>query len=253
VSGRKDPEVLETLALALRARSETLFRVGRTPEAVPLIREATSIFDDLTRDSAASPELLGEAANAYGVMGDELGQPLTESLNDVTGALAAYRQDLALVLRAQNMEPSGARRLRTAAVAYMRIGEIEMDIDPQQAIRDLDQALQYLDHMPKKDQVKFGASRTRSAILHRKAISLNELGSYPEAARLFREVYQSDLERQSADPLDIRLLEDLIGDLSDEAVGYEYAANLALGQNPAERSLDLQAAADLYRQAIPFA
>jgi tetratricopeptide (TPR) repeat protein len=186
-------------------------------------------------------------------MGDELGQPLTESLNDVGSAIAAYRKDLSLVVRAQKLDPSGARAHRTAAVAAMRIGEIEMDTDPVQAIRDLDQALQFLDSSPKSEQANFGPSRTRSAVLHRKAISLNELGRYDEAARFFHDVYQSDLERQNADPLDIRLLEDLIGDLSDEATGYEYAADPALARVSADRRRNLSMAASLYARAVPLA
>jgi hypothetical protein len=250
---RRDREALRTLALALRSRSETLFRVGRTPEAVPLIREAASTFDRLTEDSNTTIAELEEAANVYGVMGDELGQPLTESLNDVDNAIAAYRKDLSLVVRAQKLDPRGARAHQTAAVAAMRIAEIEMDTNPVQAIRDLDQALQFLDSMPKPEQANFGPTRTRSAVLHRKAISLNELGRYDEAARLFRDVYQSDFKLQNADPLDIRLLEDLIGDLTDEATGYEYAADPALARNPADRRSNLKMAAALYAQAVPIA
>jgi tetratricopeptide (TPR) repeat protein len=135
----------------------------------------------------------------------------------------------------------------------MRIGEIEMDTDPVQAIRDLDLALHFLDAMPTAQQANFGPARVRSAVLHRKAISLNELGRYDEAAQLFREVYESDLKRQNADPLDVRLLEDLIGDLDDEATGYEYAADPALARNPAERRSDLKRAETLYAQAVPLA
>lgn len=253
MSDRKDHEALQTLALALRSRSETLFRAGRTPEAVRLIRQAVNAFDSLTEDSRCSAALLGEAANAYGVMGDELGQPLIGSLNDVTGAITAYRKDISLVLRAQKLDSSVARTYHTASVAFMRVGEIEMDTDPVMAIRDLDQALEFLDSMPKGDQANFGPARTRTAVLHRKAISLNELGRYEEANRLYDEVYSEDLTRQSADPLDIRLLEDLIGDLSDEAAGYEYAADPALGGNAADRPRNLRMAASLYARAIPLA
>ncbi|MGA8088879.1 MAG: serine/threonine-protein kinase [Terracidiphilus sp.] len=252
-SNRSDREALHTSALALRSRSETLFRVGRTPEAVPLIRQATSTFDILTTDPNVSAAILAEAANAYGVMGDEFGQPLTESLNDESNAIAAYRKDLSLVLRAQQRDPSEPQTHRVAAVAAMRIGEIEMDADPVQAIHDLDLSLQFLDTMPKTEQTNFGPARVRSAVLHRKAISLNELGRYDEAARLFRDVYQSDLERQNADPLDVRLLEDLIGDLNDEATGYEYAATPALARVTADRRRNLNMAASLYAQAVPFA
>lgn len=252
-TNRNDREALHTSALALRSRSETLFRVGRTPEAVPLIRQAASTFDILTSDPNVSAAILAEAANAYGVMGDELGQPLTESLNDVTSAIAAYRKDLSLVLRGQQRDPSDPQSHRIAAVAAMRIGEIEMDAAPVQAIRDLDQSLQFLDAMPKAQQANFGPARVRSAVLHRKAISLNELGRYDEAVRLFREVYQSDLKRQNVDPLDVRLLEDLIGDLNDEATGYEYAADPALAHDPAHRRSNLQEAAALYAQAVLLA
>jgi serine/threonine protein kinase len=248
-----DREALRTLALALKARSETLFKVSRTPEAVPLIGEVTSIFDKLAADPNVSTALLVEAANAYGVMGDELGQPLTDSLNDVNGAIAAYRKDLSLVLRAHQLDPSEPRTQRAAAVAAMKMGEIEMDTDPMQAIRDLDQSLQFLDAMPKTDQTNFGPSRVRFAVLHRKAVSLNELGRYDEAARLLRDVYESDLRWQNEDPLDIRPFEDLIGDLNDEATGYEYAADPALARVNADRRRNLSMAASLYAQAIPLA
>jgi tetratricopeptide (TPR) repeat protein len=252
-SDHSDRGALHTVALALRSRSETLFRVGRTPEAVPLIRQATGTFDILTSDPNVSSAILADAANAYGVMGDELGQPLTESLNDESNAIAAYRKDLSLVLSAQQRYPSEPQTHRVAAVAAMRIGEIEMDADPVEAILDLDLSLQFLDAMPKTEQTNFGPARVRSAVLHRKAISLNELGRYDEAARLFHDVYQSDLKRQHADPLDVRLLEDLIGDLNDEATGYEYAATPALAQVAADRRRNLSMAASLYAQAVPFA
>lgn len=40
-----------------------------------------------------------------------------------------------------------------------------MDTDPMQALRDLEQALQFLDEMPKGEQASFGSARTRSAVL----------------------------------------------------------------------------------------
>jgi len=252
-ANRSDREAMESFALALRSRSETLFRVARTPEAFPLIQQATNKFDILTADPNVSAAVLAEAANAYGVMGDELGQPLMGSLNDASKAIAAYRKDLALAARAQQRDPSEPQTHRIAAVAAMRIGEIEMDADPMQALNDLEQSVRFLDAMPKTEQTNFGPARVRAAVLHRKAISLNELGRYDEAARLLREVYQSDLQRQSADPLDIRLLEDLIADLNDEATGYEYAADPALARNPTDRSTNLKMAETLYEQAIPLA
>lgn len=65
-------------------------------------------------------------------------------------------------------------------------------------------------------------------------------------------MYQADLKRQNADLLDTRLLEDLIGDLSDEAAGYEYAADPTLAGKPPDRPHDLKMAANLYSRATPL-
>ena len=199
----------------------------------------------------APASLILDTAASYGILGDELGEPETESLNDAAGGLAAYRKDRSLIDRALAIDPASVRAQRAAAIVSMKLGEMEMENDPTQALKDLDSSLHILDALS-TDQANFIPAHLRHAVLHREAIALNELGEYKKAIDLYREVLQSDQKWQAADPLDWRPYDDLISDLMDEANGYEYAADPDLAAAPEDRRRNLAAAADLFARALPL-
>jgi tetratricopeptide (TPR) repeat protein len=247
-----DSQARHSLALVQKSRSEILFKSNRTPEAVILMQEVVKELDASIAAPQAPDSLILDTAASYGILGDELGEPETESLNDAAGGLAAYRKDRSLIDRALAIDPGSMRAKRAAAIVSMKLGEMELENDPIQALKDLESSLQILDALSTSGQENFIPAHLRHAVLHREAIALNELGEYKKAVDLYREVLQSDQKWQAADPLDWRPYDDLISDLMDEATGYEYAADPDLAVAPEDRRRNLAAAADLYAQALPL-
>jgi tetratricopeptide (TPR) repeat protein len=230
-----DAQALTALALVQESRAEVMFKIGRTVEAVKVMQQCVKAHDALIAQAHPSAELLEDAATAYGVLGDELGQPDTEGLNDVNAALAAYRKDLSLVMRALDADPKFERAQRSSAIVQMKIGEVEMEPDPTQALKDLDVALQRLNAFPKAEQANALPIRLRAAILHREAIAMNELGEYDKASDTYSQVKKLDEELKAEDPQDWQAYGDLEADLFDEATGYLYAANPELGATDIDR------------------
>ena len=115
-SDSKDREAIRALALVQQSRSEILWQTDKTPEAVPVMREALKSFDALVADPHASAALVCEVSSAYGTLGDELGQSGTASLADSAGAVAAYRQSLALDDRALSIDPNFLRAKRGLSI-----------------------------------------------------------------------------------------------------------------------------------------
>jgi len=99
----RDRGIQHSFALALQSRSEILWQLGKTPEAVSIQREAVRIFDALAATEHASGTKMMDAATANGTLGDELGQTGTASLSDAPGAVAAYRRALALDPRSSRL------------------------------------------------------------------------------------------------------------------------------------------------------
>ena len=92
--------VKRAYAWALQSRSEVLFGMGRTQEAVPAMRAAVTAFDDLATQSGAGMDALMDSALAHNSLGNELGIPYWPSLSDFQGALAEYRKARELYQRA---------------------------------------------------------------------------------------------------------------------------------------------------------
>src|SRR5208282_5948135 len=69
-----DIAVTRVLGMVQQSRSEVLFGMGKTPDAVASMRAASAIFDRLAARPGATVDALAEAATAYGGLGDELGQ-----------------------------------------------------------------------------------------------------------------------------------------------------------------------------------
>src|SRR5208283_3417947 len=99
-------------------------------------------FDALASDPGASAALIYEVASAYGTLGDELGQNGTASLADSAGAVAAYRQSLALDDRALRIDPNFLPPKRGLSITRMKIGSVEMETDPAKALQEFQIAMQ---------------------------------------------------------------------------------------------------------------
>lgn len=230
-----DTAALRALATAEDSRSEILFGTGRTLDAIESMRKSIPAYDKLIAPANAPPALIGEVAAVYGVYGDELGQPGTASLADPEAALAAYRHTIALDQRILTIDPSFLRARRGLAIQQMKIGNVEFDFDPTQALKDYQAAIARLDDLPAAEKQTMTTQRLRMYLIRREAGAMSELGDYSGADELFRQPEAVDRKYYAADPQDQRAAQDLEVVVDDESVNNEYAADPALGATPAQR------------------
>jgi tetratricopeptide (TPR) repeat protein len=254
-SDSKDRQAARALALVQQSRSEILWQTDRTPEAVPVMREALKNWDALIADPHAPAALVCDVSSAYGTLGDLLGQNGTASLADSAGAVAAYRQSVALDHRVLGIDPNYVRAKRGLSINRMKIGSVEMETDPAEALKEFRTALRQLDALPKAEQDSLPTARMRAYLLRKQAIALERLGAYAQAVPLFEDTREIFQRIAAQDPKDTRALFDLVTVLDDEAKCYEDAADPLLAANPGDHRASLvlaeknlaQAAAGLER------
>jgi tetratricopeptide (TPR) repeat protein len=254
-SRSEDREAIRALALVQQSRSEILWQTDRTPEAVPVMREALKSFDVLVADPHTSAALIYEVSSAYGTLGDELGQNGTASLADSAGAVAAYRQSLALDDRALSIDPNFLRAKRGLLINGFKIGSVEMETDPAEALKEFQVALQRADAQPKAEQGSLPGWRLRAMLLRKQADAFERLGEYAQTAPLFQQALEICQRIAAQDPKDFRALFDVVTVLDDEAKSYEDAADPVLAAKAGDRHVNLilaektlvQAAAGLER------
>jgi serine/threonine protein kinase len=246
--GSKDQEALRALALAQESQSEILFGTAKTGDAIASMRKAVETYDRLIAAPNAAPSLICEASSAYGTLGDELGQTGTASMADPAAALKAYHKTVALHNRALAIDPNFLRAKRGLAADQIKIGNIEMETDPAQALKDFQIAMLRIDALPKSEQSNLATMRMRTFARRKEANSLVKLGEYSEAIALFDEIAPSFQRLVAADPKDLRALTDLQAVRYDEAVCYEAAADPALATAPNDRRRNLAAAEQLWVQ-----
>jgi tetratricopeptide (TPR) repeat protein/predicted Ser/Thr protein kinase len=244
-----DHEALRALASVEQGRSEVLWGLGKTPEAVESMQAATHAYDRLVVGLDATPALICEAAGAYGTLGDELGQPGGPSLGDLNGALTAYRKTIALDDRALTIDPAFPRARRSLGVIQLKLGNIEFETDPAEALKDFDLAERRFDALPDSKQSGLSTLRMRANLLRKKATAMRELAEYAQAAPLFRQALSMQEQISAADPNDSRSLFDVYVDLSQTAYDYEDAAEPALETDSAVRRRYLALALPLLKQA----
>jgi len=249
-----DRDALRALATAEDAESEILFGTGRTQEAIAAMQPATRDYDRLIETRDATPALICEDAAAYGTLGDEWGQTGTASLANTAEGLRAYRKTIELDDRALSIDPNFLRARRGLALTQMKIGSVEMEADPAQALKDYQVAIEKTDALPKDDKNSYATTRMRTMILRKEANARIQMGQYDEAMNLFAQVMEFHRKMVAADPQDLRALADLEVILDDQAVGLETAADPALaatesgGKN--ERGRILAQACDTLREVI---
>jgi eukaryotic-like serine/threonine-protein kinase len=252
-SAARDNEALRALASVEQARSEVLWGVGKTPEAVESMQAATQAYERLVAERDATPALISEAGAAYGTLGDELGQPGTPSLGDLAGAIDAYRKDIRLDERALSLDPNFARARRGLGIVQLKIGNVEIETDPAQALEDYQLAEKRFDALPESKQDGLSTLRIRANVVRKKATAMRELGEYAQAIPLFDQALAIQKQIAAADPKDNRSLFDVYVDLTQKAYDYEYAADPALEADPQKRRRDLALAIPLLKEAQSIA
>ena len=252
-SAARDHEALRALASVEQARSEVLWGVGKTPEAVESMQAATQAYERLVAERDATPALICEAGAAYGTLGDELGQPGTPSLGDLAGAIDAYRKDIRLDERALSLDPNFPRARRGLGIVQLKIGNVEIETDPAQALEDYRLAEERFDALPESKQDGLSTLRIRANVVRKKATAMRELGEYAQAIPLFDQALAIQKQIAAADPKDNRSLFDVYVDLTQKAYDYEYAADPALEADPQKRRRDLALAIPLLKEAQSIA
>ena len=250
VGGSKDVEALRALALAQMYRSEILFGTPRMQETIASMQASIQTYDRIVALPGATPAEICEAATAYGVLGDELGQGGNQSLNDMPGALAAYRKDLDLVARALSIDPKMMRARRASVIGQLKIAETESEADPAQALKDFRIGLERANALPKEELASLRMVRVRNSLLEGQADVLVSLGEYSSANALYAEVTQTVQHLAAADPQDSRALFDLQTALNQQAASYEAAADPELSATSIDRRGNLAAAQKLLIQEI---
>ena len=248
-SATPDPEALHAMAMVQQARSEVLWGVEKTPQAVVSMQAATEAFERLVAGKDATAALICEAAAAYGTLGDELGQPGTPSLSDLVAALAAYHRNIQLYERALNIDRNFPRALRGLAIVQLKIGNIEIETDPAQALKDYELAEKRFDALPESKQTGLSSARMRANLLRKKAMAMRELGEYSQAAPLFDQALTIQKQIAAADPKDSRSLFDVYVDLTQSANDYEESADPAFVTDSSIRRRNLALAAPLLKEA----
>jgi len=246
-----DPEALQALANVQESRSEVLFWSGtaKQPEALASIQAATRTFDRLVLTKGATAAQVFAAATAYGTLGDELGLNGKIGLADLPAALAAYRRCIDLDNRVLELDPNFVRARRGLGISQMKIGNVELETDPAQALKDFQLALRLYDALNAVDQKSVITLRMRSISVRKEAMALEGLGLHTQAAPLFDQALQIDRDIFAADPKDLRALTDVDRVLEDAAASYEDAADPALDASATDRRQNLLAAEHFLEQA----
>jgi predicted Ser/Thr protein kinase len=225
----KDREAIETLASAQLARGQILFGGATIQQAIASTRAAAAAYDRLIAMPGVTPAALCDAAENYNVLGDELGINSDESLNDLPGALAAYRRSSELYTRALNSDSSSRQAKRGLVSAQLKVSTVERQTDPEQSIRDIELGLQRFSILSQQEQSTLRMTRLRGTLLLDKAVALVQLGQYQEANSLIEGILQSAMRRAAADPLDSQAQLDVLFALDRQAESFETAADPSVG------------------------
>jgi len=247
----RDREALQTLATAQEVRSEILYGAQRLPEAISDTRAAIRTYDRLISTQEVTAFQVCEAADSYNELGDEFGTAGSASLRNIPAALDAYRKDLDLFHRALTMDPNLTIAKRSLGIGQMKIGDLEQESDPAQALKDYRIAWQNIEALPAAELANLRTVRLRSLLLGRLASTLVELGDYSAANKLFDEALRTMRRLSAADPQDMRSLTDLQLLLQRQATGYEDAADPALAITTDGRRQNLSAAEKLLTELLP--
>ncbi len=212
------------LGWAQQSRSEVLFGMGRTQEAVATMRLAAATFEELASRPGAKLDALMDAATAYGGLGDELGQSGTASLSDPVAALAAFRKSLELDERIVQLEPANLRARRAVAMSHAKIANITSETDPTAALPDYRKAVDGMNALPAEYRNTLANQRILALMLRRTGMAYEEIGEYQEALAYMEKVKPISERFLAADPNDTRAGNDLLALLENESECFEERA-----------------------------
>ncbi|HVM92716.1 MAG TPA: hypothetical protein VMT67_07900, partial [Terriglobales bacterium] len=240
---KREPDnaaVKRAYAWALESRSEVLFGIDRTQEAVPAIRSAIAVYDDLATQPAAGVDALLDAAGAHNTLGYELGIPYWPSLSDFQGALGEFLKARELYQRALVTDPGDVRILQALANNHRLVGAVEMQTDPAGALPELRAAIDGINSLHDQAKQVMGIRRMQAGTLGPYAGALIEVGRYREALAALQQGETISRELLAADRKNIRAVQDLQAALSRESESYEDRAAGIFPEMGADRTADAE-------------
>ena len=238
---RQQPQnaaVKRTHAWALQSRSEILFGIGRTQEAVPAIRSAIAVFDDLATRPNAGVDALLDSATAHNTLGFELGIPYWPSLSDFQGALAEFLKTRELYRRALVLAPGNIRVLQALVNNHRLVGAVQMQTDPAGALPELRAAIDGINSLHNQTKQVVAIRRMQSGTIGPYAGALIEIGHYREALAALQQGEVISRELLAADRKNIRAVQDLQAGLSRQAECYQDRAAGIFPEAGANRNVD---------------
>lgn len=170
-------------------------------------------------------------------------------MGDLAGALAVYRKVIALDERALTLDPGFLRARRGLVINELKVGNVEIETDPAQALKDYEIAQERFDTLPEAKLDTLPALRLHANLLRKRATALRELAQFTQAAPLFDQALNIQRKIAAQDPKDSRSQFDVYVDLTQAAYDYEYAADPAFAGAPDARRRNMTESVSLLKQA----
>ena len=177
----RDIAVQRAVAFARKSRSEILFGLNRTPEAVADMRFAVAAFTELASLPGAGTDASLDAAAAHMHLGDEFGRPGFPSLGNLPDALAEYAKAGEIYRRLARVAPTNVNVMRATIENHRMIGALQLETDPDSALREFRaafQAIHALRALPGQAEYAQDAEAQMSGPY---AGALTGIGQYPQA------------------------------------------------------------------------
>ena len=245
-----DREVLAAFALAEKSRSEVLFGIDKTQDALVSMRAAMQAYDLLTARPDASVIELSEAASACNSFGDELGSPGMSGIGDYAAGLAAYRKGLGLSQRVLSINPSFGRSKRSIMLLHTKIGNVLTEIDPEAAIEEYREAIADYDKLPDADRLSVKNKLSNAFTRIQLGQGLAEVLDFSESINSIRQARETYAAYAAGDAADTSVRFKYALALSDE--GEIYAEMLDPVLNPDQKDWRSNAAkaVALFKQSL---
>jgi tetratricopeptide (TPR) repeat protein len=237
-----DAAAAHALGWAQQSKSEVLFGMGKTQDAVAMMKAAAATYEELASRPGAKADALFDAASAYGSLGDELGQSGMSSLGDPVGALAAFHKSLELDERAVQLDPKHYRALRGVAMSHAKIGKVLAENDPAAALPDYQNAIDGISALPDEVRKTLANRRTLGLLYRWRGLALKEVGKYQEALSYMEQARAISESLLAADPNDTRAGNDLMAVVENEAECFEDRALGVFTEGKPDRKTDAASA-----------
>jgi len=219
--GPPDNRLLRTQAMIKQSIGDIYFGTGHPKEAIEYANAAAAMLDQLASAPGATAQAIVEAGITYETLGDEYGQPGVASMGDIEKSTREYKKTLEFDQRALALDPTYVRARRGIAVIEMKLGNLQLETDPETALVSFLTALRTFDALPEKDASTPGSRRIRSAILRKGGRAFELIEDYVSALRNYRESLAIEESFAAIDPEDSRAQYQLAVDLDNMATAQE--------------------------------